>query len=134
MSSDSKEEAFEIRYQMREGYLHAFISGEKDSVASALEYWHRVISECHKCGLKALLVEESFPNQLSTLEMFAVTSAIPEMGSRGLRIAFVDKEEEHRELNLFGETVAVNRGVLGRVFQTTEEAVAWLKSQPNREL
>ena len=131
MPSDGKEEAFEIRYQERKGYLHAFVSGNEDSVESALEYWNNVIAECHKRGLKALLFEESFPNQLSTMEMFTLSSAIPEMGSRGLKIAFVDEEKDHRALNLFGETVAVNRGVFGMVFPTIEEATTWLKSQPN---
>ena len=120
--------AFEIRYKECEGYLHAFISGEEDSVASSLEYWRRVIAECRKRGLNALLVEENFPNQLSTMDVYTVTSAISEMGPRDLRIAFVDDNLEHRELNLFGETVAVNRGVSGRVFQTPEDAAAWLKS------
>jgi hypothetical protein len=128
VSSNRREEAFEIRYEEREGYLHAYISGEEDSVASALEYWRRVIAECRRRGLKALLVEESFPNQLSTMDMYTVTSAIPEMGSRGLKIAFVDKEAGHSELNMFGETVAVNRGIHGRVFPSAEKAAAWLIS------
>jgi hypothetical protein len=128
MPEDRKNEAFEIRYQEHEGYLHAFISGEEDSVDSALKYWRLVIDECRKRRLKALLVEENFHNQLSIMDIFTVTSAIPKMNTRGMKIAFVDMEEEHNKLNLFGETVAVNRGVVGRVFPTTEEAVAWLKS------
>ena len=119
---------FEIQYQECEGHLYAFISGKSDSVAAALEYWQLVIDECRRRGFHALLVEEDFPNQLSTIEMFTVTSAIPKMGSKGLKIAFVDKEAEHYDLNLFGETVAVNRGVHGRVFATRQEAVAWLSA------
>jgi len=128
MPSEEKEEAFRIRYQEHEGYLHAFISGEEDSLECSLEYWRRVIDECHRRGLKSLLVEESFPNQASTMEMYNITSALPGMGSQGLKIAFVDREADHSELNMFGETVAVNRGVFGRVFRTAEEAAAWLKS------
>ena len=129
MVSDGKKETFKIRYQEREGYLHAFISGEEDSLSCSLEYWRRVIAECHARGLKALLVEESFPNQLSTMEIFTITSTIPKLGSEGLKIAFIDAEAEHSKLNLFGETVAVNRGVFGRVFPTPEEAAAWLKTR-----
>lgn len=126
MSNDTNE-TFEIQYQEGEGYLYALISGKEDSVAAALEYWRRVIDECHKRGLKSLLVEEDFPNQPTTEEIFTVTSAIPKMGSAGLKIAFVDREAEHNDLNIFGETVAVNRGVFGRVFNSKEDAIAWLK-------
>ena len=121
-----KEFPFQIQYQNCEGYLYAFISGEQDSLESALKYWQRIINECHERRFHALLVEENFPNQISTAEMFQLTSAISEMGSRGLKIAFVDKNAAHNELNLFGETVAVNRGVSGRVCTSREEAAAWL--------
>jgi hypothetical protein len=126
--SNNGTETFEIQYQECEGYLHAFIKGKKDSVAAALEYWQCVIDECKRRGFRALLVEEDFPNQLSTVDIFTITSAIPGMGSTGLKIAFVDRKAEHNELNLFGESVAVNRGVFGRVFPTLEEAAAWLRS------
>ena len=126
--SNNGTETFEIQYQECEGYLHAFIKGKKDSVAAALKYWQCVIDECKRRGFSALLVEESFPNQLSASEIFTVTSTIPEMGAKGLTIAFVDREAEHSELNLFGESVAVNRGVFGRVFPTIEEAASWLRS------
>ena len=126
--SNSGTETFEIQYQECEGYLHAFIKGKKDSVAAALEYWQCGLDECERRGCRALLVEEAFPNQLSTVDNFTVTSALPGMGSTGLKIAFVDRKAEHSELNLFGESVAVNRGVFGRVFPTLEEAAAWLRS------
>ena len=133
MTGDNKEETFKISYQEHEGYLHAFVSGEKDSVAVNLEYWRPVIAEIKKRGLNAVLVEENFPNQLSVAEIFTVTSAIPEMGAQGLKIAFVDQEAEHRALNLFGENVAVNRGVNGRVFKTREDAIAWLTLPSKRK-
>ena len=126
--SNNSTETFEIQYRECEGYLHASIKGKKDSVAAALKYWQYVIDECKRRGFSALLVEESFPNQLSTSEIFTVTRAIPEMGAKGLTIAFVDHEAEHSELNLFGESVAVNRGALARVFPTIEDAIAWLRS------
>jgi hypothetical protein len=127
MPNDEKENSFKILYQEQEGYLHAIISGQEDSLAVSLEYWRRVIAECNKRSFKKLLVEENFPNQLSVTDIFEITSTIPGMGSKGLKIAFVDQESLRSELNLFGETVAKNRGVYGRVFQTRAEAIAWLR-------
>ena len=122
------EDVAEIRFEERSDYLYAFISGKKDSLPIALEYWQRVIDECYRRGFKKLLVEEDFPNQISTMEMFAVTSAIPQMVSTYLRIAFVDRRAEHDDLNVFGETVALNRGVDCHVFAELSDAENWLKS------
>jgi hypothetical protein len=45
-----------------------------------------------------------------------------------LKIAFLDRKAEHNELNLFGETVAVNREVYGRVFSDIGEAEKWFRA------
>ncbi len=51
------------------------------------------------------------------------------MGLRGVPIAYVDLKPEHQEVNLFGETVAVNRGVGVKFFQEVAKAEAWLLAQ-----
>ena len=38
------------------------------------------------------------------------------MGYIGIKVAFVDKYIEQQDLNQFGELVAVNRGINGKVF------------------
>jgi hypothetical protein len=45
-----------------------------------------------------------------------------------LKIAFVDRKTDQNQLNRFGETVAVNRGVHGRLFTDVSEAEIWLLS------
>ena len=131
--ADHNTKAFEIQYQECEGYLYAMVSGKKDSVDVSLKFWQEVIDESRQRGFGAILVEEDFPNQLSPTEIFNITSAIPKMGSTGLKIAFVDLEAAHSELNLFGETIAVNRGVFGQVFPTRKEAAEWLRSRPTHK-
>lgn len=125
---NDKIEGVEIQFEERDGYLYAFISGKEESVFLALKYWKYIIDECKKRGFEGLLVEEDFPNQLSATDMYTITSGISKMEPLGLKIAFVDRVSEHNKLNLFGETVAVNRGVNGRVFTEIEDAEAWLKS------
>ena len=124
----SPEFRFSINYTDCDNYLHAFVSGEKDSVDVSLAYWETISTECRKRGYSAVLIEENFPNQGSALDIYAIASQLPELGTRGLRIAFVDTEPSHNDLNMFGETVSVNRGFHGRVFVNREDAVAWLTS------
>ncbi len=119
---------YEIRFEDREGYLYAYVSGEEDSLAVSLDYWERVITECEKRVVRALLLEEDFPNQSSAIDMYTVTRAIASMAPGSLRIAFIDRESDHAELNAFGETVAVNRGLHGRIFRDVADAEAWLRT------
>jgi hypothetical protein len=120
-------DAAEITFEERQGYLYAFVSGEKDSAAVSLESWRRVLEACYRLGYTRLMVEEDFPNQPTALEIYTVVSEVARMVTAPLRIAFVDRRSEHRELNLFGENVAVNRGVSGRIFDNTEQAESWLR-------
>ena len=72
------------------------------------------------------MVEEEFPNQLSTIEVYTLIEAIVEMITSPLKIAFVDRSTEQNDLNLFAETVAVNRGIIGHVFSEMTNAEKWL--------
>lgn len=118
----------DIRYEERDCYLFALVSGEEDSLEVTISYFRDVIDECERRGLEKLLIVEEFPNQLSTMDMYEAIEAISEMVSSPLKIAFVDRHADHDDLNRFGETVGVNRGLNGRVFASTEEAEAWLRS------
>ena len=127
MEPDGQQRA-RIRFEDRQGYLYAFVSGKHDSLDLSLDYWQRVVDECRRRGFTKLLVEESFPNQLSAAQIYTLTAAIAKMPVTELKIAFVDQKSDQEALNLFGETVAVNRGVYGRVFKELEGAEAWLGS------
>jgi len=128
MFNDGSETA-DIRLEEREGYLYAYVSGPRDSLHVSLDFWQRCITEAEKRSSGKLLVEENFPNQLNTNEIFELAAAIPAIISTELRIAFVDNESEHDDLNMFAETVANNRGVIGRIFNSVENAEAWLNSE-----
>jgi len=69
--------------------------------------------------------------RLSTLERFDYASRIAKQ-FRGLKVAFVVNEMV-RDPNLFGETVALNRGANIRVFTVSAEAYRWLEVGPTSE-
>ncbi|MBN1306216.1 MAG: hypothetical protein JXA13_17410 [Anaerolineales bacterium] len=125
----SEHERASIRFEDRGEYLYACVTGPKDNQEISLDYWQRVIDECRERGFRKLLIEEDLPDQATTVEIFNLIKTIAGIINFPLKIAFYDREAEHLDLNLFGETVAVNRGVDGRVFAGLEEAEAWLKGQ-----
>lgn len=121
-------EDINIHFENRNGYLYAFFSGRRDNLAVAIKFWQCAIDECNKRGQKRLLVEQHFPDPLSTVDAFYLADAISKMPVAHLKIAFADRDYEQNDINMFVETVAVNRGVLGQVFTTLSDAETWLIS------
>lgn len=118
-----------IRFENRDGYLYTFFSGKRNGLSDAKKYWQCAIDECNKRAYKQLLVEQHFSIPLSTVDTFALAEAISRMPVTHLTVAFVDRDLTQTDMNMFAETVAVNRGGFGRVFVNLTDAKAWLTSQ-----
>lgn len=116
---------YELKMQPRPGYLYAYVHGPVDTQAIDRSYFSRIAAHCRQGGFGNVLIEEDLGTQLSTTDIFEVVSASTQL-ARGTRIAFVDRHASHRPGNLFGETVAVNRGVQVKVCDTLAQAEAWL--------
>jgi hypothetical protein len=120
---------YELSFEYRQQYLYVYIKGDEDNYEISRQYWQEIADECGRINCKKLLIEEDIPQIVSMAEMFRIASEIPGMGFFGVRIAFVDRYIEHQDLNKFGELVATNRGVFGRIFNDAAEAENWLLSQ-----
>jgi hypothetical protein len=51
------------------------------------------------------------------------------MGFASIKVAFVDVYLDQQDVNSFGELVAVNRGLSGKVFNNIADAEKWLKGR-----
>lgn len=116
-----------IAYEDRGDYLYAFVTGAKDSIAVSLSFWRELAAESKARQVAALLVEEDFRETLSVGEMFELVEGILALDWHSVRVAFVDCNEAHHELNEFGEVVATNRGMRARVFTDVVLAETWLR-------
>jgi hypothetical protein len=122
---------YELKLQQRPGYLYAYVYGPADHMAIDRSYFARIAARCKKGGYGKVLIEEDLGTQLSTTDIFdVVTEAVPL--ADGTRIAFFDRHASHHDGNLFGETVAVNRGVTVKVCDSVEQAEAWLLNDATR--
>lgn len=120
---------FHIAFEHRPHYLYVYVSGEHDSYEISRQYWLEVADECNKSDYKKVLIDEDIEETTSLPETYQLASEIPQMGFQGVRVAFYDRFAEHQDLNEFGELVATNRGLLGRVFNNLEEAEKWLLAE-----
>jgi hypothetical protein len=118
---------FQIRFDDRPGHLYAFVSGPKDTIDVSRRYWSEIASECEKRHISRVLVEEDFPNAISDADTFDLIAG-SDTAMRRLRIAFVDRRSDQFESNLFGETVARNRGMIVKVFDDATAAQIWLQA------
>lgn len=121
-------EPYKLDFHHKEKYLQASVSGETDSLEISRKYWREIADECKKLKCGKLLIIEDIKAVVSMMEMYQIASEIPQMGFHGVRIAFVDQYIEQQSLNEFGEIVATNRGIHGKIFNDVAEAEQWLLS------
>ena len=123
---DDLDTDFSLKFENKGNYLYVFATGPKDSLIIAKKMWGAIYSKAKELELNSILVEEDFPNQLSTFDMHDIGEFIAEK-FMGIKIAHVDRQISDIELNKFVENVAINRGAIGKIFNKIENAVKWLK-------
>lgn len=121
----SNHKYYTIQFDNQPEYLSAYVSGEKDSLEISRQFWREIADECKKVKCKKLLVVEDIVEIVSEADMYLIASEIPQV-FYGVRVAFVDVHLDHKSLNEFGEIVAINRGVSGKIFNDVEAAKKWL--------
>jgi hypothetical protein len=119
---------YDITFQERDGYLYASVSGDVDNFEVSYGYWQEVAEKCKSLGAKKVLIVEDLPGASSMAEVYQLASALPQMGFYNIKIAFVDRHIDQNELNQFGELVAVNRGLHGKIFNDLSEAEKWIEA------
>lgn len=124
---------YDLHLENRTGYLFAHVRGQADTVEISLGYWKEIAAALQAAGLRRVLVLEELKAASNPVDTFEVASRLSEIGFRGVSVAFVDTELDHLPDNLFGENVARNRGVHGRVFNNLAVAQEWIESLVRRE-
>jgi len=117
--------SYKITYKEFGDYLYCYVEG-KDTQQTTLGFWLDIAAKVRDLGYDKVLVEEDLEGEISITELYEVLTQGAEMEMIGFRIAFFDRHADHDEVNQFGETVAKNRGIDGRVFTDIEEAKTWL--------
>jgi hypothetical protein len=117
---------YTLQFEQRTGYTRAHVRGERDSVEISLAYWSDIARYCHEHQVRGVLVVEEIAQRASVLDIYEVAAGLVALGFSDIRIAFVDRNADELPMMQFGETVARNRGIDGRVFASEAEAEAWL--------
>ena len=118
---------YDLTFEEKEGYLYAHIQGDIDTVEISAQYWKEVAEKCAAESTKRVMIHEDLPSGATMGDVYQIASELPNLGFFGIKIAFVDTHIDQQTLNEFGELVAVNRGIFGKIFNDVSEAEKWLR-------
>jgi hypothetical protein len=121
--------SYQLTIEERPTYLYARADGDM-TAANALRFLEEAYAACVKSGRSAVLLDMQLhgPN-LNTTSVYEVISKRAADGTKLLQIAYVPHMTDDVSMAHFAETVAVNRGVNVRLFQSVVAAERWL-SEP----
>ena len=118
--------SYGLTVEERPAYLHAKVVGER-TAANLLRCLEESFAACQKSGRSALLLDIGFSGpSLSTASVYNVISQRLVDARKLRKIAYVQTNIDDPAMPYFAETVAHNRGVNVRLFQSMAAAEQWL--------
>ena len=119
---------YKLKKEDKGDYLYFHVTGT-DSLEVSKAFWREIIETSTNLNCQKILVDEELEGSVPVGDIFEViTSGLDIHDVMSMKIAFVDRFSEQMEENIFGERVATNRGINGKVFNNIEEAEQWLRS------
>jgi hypothetical protein len=128
MSDDSDAKPYTIVFEDYPDYLYALVHGEQYGYEVLSGFLREIADECKRRGFDQVLIEENISATASQEDVFRIASELPEFGFADIRMAYIDRFLEQKELNEFGQDVAVDHGVDVQIFKDLESANKWLSS------
>ena len=118
--------SYQLTIEERPTYVYARADGDL-TADNALRFLQDAYGACVRTGRSSLLLDMQLhgPN-LNTTNVYEVISQRAADGSRLRKIAYVPFRQDDRSMAGFAETVAINRGVNVRLFESVAAAEGWL--------
>ncbi len=118
--------AFEAEIELRDHYLFVQLLGQYDRLR-LLQVIMEVGRQCEQTGCRRVLVDaRQHVGEIQVMELHQIGELIARELPRGSYVALV-ASPGRLAMDRFLETVAVNRGVLFRLFTKHEDAQEWLQ-------
>ena len=120
---------YTIVFEDHPGYLYALVHGEEYDYEVLSGFLREIASEVKARGFKQVLIEENISASASEEDIYRAAVDLPEFGYAGIRMAYVDRFADQREINEFGRKVAIDNGIDVRQFTDMSHAAAWLSGK-----
>ena len=118
--------AYQLTIEERPTHVYARVDGDL-TAENALRFLEEAHAACVKSGRSSVLLDMQLhgPN-LNTTNIYEVISQRATAGSTLRKIAYVPYRGGDPSMAHFAETVAINRGVNVRLFESVTAAEHWL--------
>ena len=128
MKTENPTKSYRLTFEVRDDYGYAYVTGEHDTYEICAAYWAEIGQKLAENNLKKVMIVEDIAEESPLADVYHLAAEIPDLGYRGVKIAFVDRYSNHKDLNDFGVLVGSNRGLIGQAFNEESEAEKWLLS------
>ena len=124
---------YNLTIEQKPEYLHAIVTG-RNSKENVSGYLEEVLRECLARDCPRVLIEERLEGpRLRAFDVFQIASKGSGQAFGKLKaIAYVDVNSKGG-LMRFAETVAVNRSLPVRLFETIADAEKWLREEARED-
>jgi hypothetical protein len=126
MIENSGHKPFTIVFEDYPKYLYALVHGDEYGYDVLAHFLREIADECKKRHFSQVLIEENISATASEEDVFRIASELPELGFGDIRMAYIDRFTEQKDINEFGQGVAEKQGVDVKIFNNMEDADKWL--------
>jgi hypothetical protein len=126
MSDNSANTLYRIVFEEYPNYLYALVHGEQYGYEVLSGFLREIADECKKRGFKQVVIEENISATASNEDVVRIASELPELGFSDIRMAYIDRFLDQKEMNEMGQDVAVHHGVDVQIFANQLDAERWL--------
>jgi len=117
--------SYRVSHEIKDGYVLVRFEGQQ-SYDDAHRFWKDLLEDGDLRDQQRFIVVGVPEKTLNQAEVRMLCLEIARMG-KGKTIAYVDPNRADYDTNMYGEEVAVNRGMNTQIFTSEDEAVAWLR-------
>jgi len=128
MSDSFSETPYGIVFEEYPNYLYALVHGEQYGYAVLAGFLREIADECKKRGFNQVVIEENISATGSDEDIVRIASELPQLGFSDIRMAYIDRFLDQKEMNEMGQEVAVHHGIDVRIFPNQLDAERWLST------
>lgn len=91
-------------------------------------FLREIADECKMQGFNQVVIEENISATASDEDIVRIASELPQLGFSEIRMAYIDRFLDQKEMNEMGQDVAVHHGIDVRIFANQLDAERWLST------
>jgi len=129
MENTLSEKPYRIVFEEYPNYLYALVHGDEYGYKVLAGFLREISEECKKRGFRQVVIEENISAIASEEDVVKIASEMPQLGYETLRVAYIDRFLEQKEINEMGQENAHDHGFDLQIFQNQLEAETWLANR-----